>query len=425
MSAAASLMHEGKDRRISHLVVLMVLTVATGLCLGEQSQTRPAPGRRRNPPSRVIQLPPPNTTGVLALEQALLRQNLPGVMGPQSLGVMEIGQLLWATATGSPLAASTGEATLVLYVVSTDGVYRYVPNGHYLEQVSPQALLGAMQISVLPQQAAAGCGILMTLSYATRPGRSDTPGRRVMLLETGQRIQNLRLEASALGLSMSIPQQYDGPSLVKGLNLPRNTEILFALFVGYRSGQAASNLPSPVTGPGQTQAAKRAALVVAQSGFMDEELFETNRVLNTAGIQTILVSQAAGPVTGVQGGTAQAAVALDALKIDDVDAVVFIGGPGASSYAASPAAMTLAREASSKQKILAAISTAPAVLASAGAVNGRRVTAAETEREALVKAGAVFVGEDAVERDGLLITASGPSAAGLFGQAIAAALQGG
>jgi protease I len=425
MSAAASLMHNGKYRRISHLIVLVVLTVATGLCLGEQSQTRPAPGRRRNPPSRLIQLPPPNTTGVLALEQALLRQNLPGVMGSQPLGVTEIGQLLWATATGSPLAASTGEATLVLYVVGTDGVYRYVPNGHYLEQVSPQAVLGAMQMTVLPQQAAAGCGILMTQSSATRPGRSDTPGRRAMLLETGQRIQNLRLEASALGLSMSIPQQFDGPGLVRGLNLPRNTEILFALFVGYRSGQMTSSLPSPLTGPAQTQPTKRAALVVGQNGFMDEELFETNRVLSTAGIQTVLVSQAAGPVTGVQGGTAQAAVALDALKIDEVDAVVFIGGPGASTYVASPAAMTLARDANSKQKILAAISTAPAVLASAGVVNGRRVTAAETEREALVKAGAVFVGEDPVERDGLLITASGPSAAGLFGQAIATALQGG
>jgi protease I len=316
------------------------------------------------------------------------------------------------------------EGVLVLYVVSTDGAYRYVPNGHYLEQTSPQGLLGAMQTSVVPQQTAAGCGILMTVSSRARPGRTDTPARRVLLLETGQRIQNLRLEAAALDLTLSVPQQFDGPAMVRVMGLPRNTEILFALFAGHRSGQMAGSVPSPLAGTAAVQGSKRAALLVPQNGFNDEEFSETNRVLNAAGIQTILVSNGPGPVTGVKGLVAQASVALGQLNIDGVDAIVLIGGPGASTYASSLAAMALVRDASSKNKIVAAISTAPVILASAQLVSGKKVTAAETEREVLVRAGAVFTGSD-VERDGSLITASGPAASARFGQAIAEALQGG
>jgi len=426
MNVPARVNRKGKSPHVSYLVWMMGLAVTSGLCLGQQTPGTTTPPRRRNAPLKIV-LPPPNTGGSVTLEQALLGQNASQAMTAQPLAATEIGQLAWAAATGSALVQSDispgSDGTLQLYVVGSDGVYGYVPNGHYLEQVSPQGLLGALGMSVMPQQTTAGCAFLVTTSSRTRTGRSDTPARRAMLLETGQRIQNLRLQATGLGLAVAMPQQFDGAMIAKATSLPRNAEILLVLFVGYRSGLTAGTMGTQGAAIGQVQAPKKAALIVSQTNFRDEELLETSRVLNAAGVQTVVVSGRTGSVTGMLGGVVQASVLLSQLRIDDVDAVVFIGGTGAAEYANSPVAHGVAKDAIGKGKVLAAISVAPTILANAGLVNGMRVTAFETERESLVKAGAIFTG-NTVERDRLLITANGPAASTLFGQAIAEALQG-
>ena len=426
MNAPVRTRREGRRPRASYLAWIVALTVTAGLCLAQQMPGNPSPVRRRNAPARTVQLPPPNTGGSVTLEQALLGQNASSAMIGQPLAMVEIGQLVWAAAAGTALvqgASADADGSLQLYVLASDGLYRYVPRGHTLEQVSQQGLLGAAGASVTPQQAAAGCGILMTLSSRTRTSRADTPARRATLLETGQRIQNLRLQAMGLGLAVAIPQQFDALSMARAVGLPRNTEILFMLFVGYRPGQTAGSEGTPrwtLAGPVQTS--KKAALIVAEKGFQDEEFAEIDRILIAAGVETIVVSSHAGPVTGTSGKVAQASMPLGELRVDDVDVVVFVGGPGAAEYANSPAAHAVIRETLTKGKILAAISTSPTILAHAGLAAGVRLTASETERETLVKAGAVFTG-NALERDRLVITANGPAASGLLGQAIVEALR--
>jgi len=408
------------------IVGLMVVTGG----LAQQSQPRPSSstGRsRRGTPVQVVQrLPPPNTTGGVSLEQALLGQNLSSEMTPQPLDWRDVGQLVWATAAGTALLQPATPADLAgplqLYVVAYDGVYRYVPMTHALEQVSPQPMLAALGLAVIPQQPAAGCALLVTTASRTRI-RSDSPARRAMLLETGQRVQSLRLQAASLGLALAMPPQFDGATMAKALAMPRDTEILCILFVGYRPGQTGTPVGLPWSTPTTGQVPKRAALIVAAAGFRDEELSETHGVLNAAGVQTVVVSRRSGPITGASGGTAQALVPLSQLRVDDVDAVVFIGGPGAAEYANDPIAHGIARDAIAKGKVLAAICVAPTILANAGLLNGVKVTAFETERETLVKAGAIFTGNP-VERDRLVITANGPAASAVFGQAIVAALQG-
>ena len=123
------------------------------------------------------------------------------------------------------------------------------------------------------------------------------------------------------------------------------------------------------------------------------------------------------------GGVAEAVVLLDGLRVDDFDAVVFIGGSGAVQYVSSPVALGLVREAADKGKILAAIGVAPVVLANAGVLTGVRATSLLTERVKLQLAGADYTGMP-VERDGPIITASDPEAANLFGKAIVDAISG-
>jgi protease I len=174
---------------------------------------------------------------------------------------------------------------------------------------------------------------------------------------------------------------------------------------------------------GETAAgAKKVVLVVPSANFRDEELFETRRVLTEGGIEVVIASSKIGPLQGTLGGIAASEVTLDKVRVEDFDAVVFIGGPGAIEYFANPTALGIVREAAARYKVIAAICIAPTVLANAGVLRGVRATGFITQREAMRKGGAQYTGTG-VERDGLVITGSGPSAAVPFAQAVSAAIK--
>ena len=145
------------------------------------------------------------------------------------------------------------------------------------------------------------------------------------------------------------------------------------------------------------------------------------RILNAAGIQVVIASTRLGVIRGMVGGIAEAGVLLSQLRLDDFNAVVFIGGDGAREYFNNPDALNIARQAVAQGKVLAAISTAPIILANAGVLRNVRATSYITERAALQQAGAIYTGNH-VERDGLIITSIGPVAVVQFASAIAEAL---
>ena len=170
------------------------------------------------------------------------------------------------------------------------------------------------------------------------------------------------------------------------------------------------------------QTAKKAVLIVPAAQFADAELFETQRILNEAGIASVVASSKMGELQGVYGGIAASEITLDNLKVEDYEAVVFIGGPGAADYFNNPAVLRIVREASARNKVIAAISDAPMILSNAGVLRGIRATCLPQQREQMKKAGAQFTGS-AVERDGLIITANDSSVAVQFARAIVTVLK--
>ena len=121
------------------------------------------------------------------------------------------------------------------------------------------------------------------------------------------------------------------------------------------------------------------------------------------------------------GRRTKATILLKDISVDDYDAIIFIGGLGAQEYFDNPVALDIARQTVEKQKVLAAICIAPAILANADLIDGVRVTGFISEQPRLEGAGAIYTGVP-VEWDGLIITASGPPAAVQFGRAIAEAI---
>ena len=163
---------------------------------------------------------------------------------------------------------------------------------------------------------------------------------------------------------------------------------------------------------------KSVIFIVAQNNFRDEELLVPQRVLESRKIRTAVAARTREKAIGKLGAEVRPEYTLADIKANDFDGIVFVGGPGAMSYFEDDGAWGLARSFAAAKKIVGAICIAPTILANAGLLMGRKVTAFYSEEETLKRRGAEFTGMS-VEVDGNFITASGPEAAQEFGEKIA------
>lgn len=166
---------------------------------------------------------------------------------------------------------------------------------------------------------------------------------------------------------------------------------------------------------------KTVVMIISPQNFRDEELFDTKKALEGAGATVTVASTSLDEATGMLDGTATPDILVKDIKVADFDAVIFVGGGGASVYWDDPAAHAIAKETVTSGKILGAICIAPVTLAKAGVLKDKNATVWKSEKSKLEDAGATYTGA-AVEVDGKIITANGPKAAKQFGRAIAEAL---
>ena len=167
---------------------------------------------------------------------------------------------------------------------------------------------------------------------------------------------------------------------------------------------------------------KKAVLIIAHEGFRDEEFLEPKKVLEDGGVMVTVASSFLGTATGMLGAKAEPDILLEDVKAEDYDAVVFIGGSGASEYWNNTTAHSIAREALEKGKLLGAICIAPVTFGNAGLLKGRKATVFQSEVDKIKARGAIYTGV-AVERDGNIITGQGPAFAREFGKALLSAME--
>ena len=153
--------------------------------------------------------------------------------------------------------------------------------------------------------------------------------------------------------------------------------------------------------------------VIAPERFRDEELFETQSVLERAGHQSVIASTKLGLCPGSRGGYAEAIRTLDKESGFAYDAIVFVGGGGTTQLFGNADAWRIAREAMATGKVVGAICLAPVILANAGVLAGRQATVAGTQAATLEAKGAYYTGPG-VTVDGRLVTANGPKSSRAF-----------
>ncbi len=162
---------------------------------------------------------------------------------------------------------------------------------------------------------------------------------------------------------------------------------------------------------------KSLLMIIAPENFRDEELFVTKNVLESRGAKVMVASLRKGIAKGMLGSTIMVNYTIYEINVSDFDAVVFVGGAGATIYFENERALEIARSAYGEGKVVGAICLGPVILARAGILEGKHATVWKGARDELEKAGVIYTGRD-VEVDGKIVTASDPKAAEEFALAI-------
>jgi len=163
------------------------------------------------------------------------------------------------------------------------------------------------------------------------------------------------------------------------------------------------------------------ALILAAPDFEDLELLYPMLRLREAGIEVTVAGLGEERYTGKRGHPVQVDGPVSAYTGERFDVIVIPGGYGPDHLRTDDDVMQIVRRQMQDGRLVAAICHGPWVLASAGVLQGRKVTAWPSIRGDLRNAGADVVDEEVVT-DGNLVTSRKPDDLPAFCRAILGAL---
>ncbi len=191
--------------------------------------------------AEIIKLAKPNKSGSMPLEQAITVRRSRRHFLPKSLSLEQISQLVWAAQgqdAGSryrttPSAGAT--YPLELFVITDEGMFRYLPAKHALEKLADQDLRSPLASAAWGQQfiQAAPLTLFFAAEFIRTTGHYGKRGIRYVYMEAGHAAQNVHLQAEALGLGSVAVGAFDDAAVSKVLSLPQNLEPIYMVPIGY------------------------------------------------------------------------------------------------------------------------------------------------------------------------------------------------
>ena len=196
---------------------------------------------RAAPTGSTIELPAPRTDGDLSLEETLAARRSIRDFTPEELTLEEISQLLWAaqgiTASwGGRTAPSAGALyPLEVYVATSDGLSRYLPEGHRAESISTADVREALAEAALGQAAVADAPAVFVITAVPARTEAKYGGRaeRYVHMEAGHVAQNVLLQAVALGLAGVPMGAFADEEVARVLGLPPGEVPLYLIPLGH------------------------------------------------------------------------------------------------------------------------------------------------------------------------------------------------
>jgi SagB-type dehydrogenase family enzyme len=192
--------------------------------------------------ARTIELPQPSIVGKTSLEEAIFRRRSERTFQDKELPIEFISQLLWSAqgitdnTYGLRAAPSSGALyPLSLYLLKKDGVFRYLPDGHRLLQLSDQDIRPQLARASLGQDyiKEAPIDIVIAANFTITQAKYGARAFRYVCMETGHAAENIQLQATALGLG-AVPVGAFWDDVVRNnLKLPDNQDPLYIIPIGH------------------------------------------------------------------------------------------------------------------------------------------------------------------------------------------------
>jgi protein deglycase len=147
----------------------------------------------------------------------------------------------------------------------------------------------------------------------------------------------------------------------------------------------------------------KTALLLLADGFEEIEAVTIVDVLRRGDVAVTTASLSGRHVRGSHDIIVQSDVSLDAVSVDNFDALVLPGGPAAQTLRDEARVQAIIRRAAAAGKLVAAVCAAPGALEAAGVLKGKRATAYPgTELPSATRV------EQSVVEDGNIVTSRGP-----------------
>ncbi|MDD3098524.1 MAG: DJ-1/PfpI family protein [Candidatus Pacebacteria bacterium] len=181
-------------------------------------------------------------------------------------------------------------------------------------------------------------------------------------------------------------------------------------------------VPKEIKPTSQMIEGKKILLVIAFNDFQDKEYFVPKEVFEKVGFLVETVSTQKGLAKGIEGGEVIIDIKVDEVQTGDYEAVVFCGGPGMAKELDNEGFLKLSQNFYEKDKVVAAICVAPALLAKAGILENKKATVWSSSLnkdyiKILEENGGIYSDESIVISENI-ITANSPEVAYEFGQSI-------
>lgn len=119
---------------------------------------------------------------------------------------------------------------------------------------------------------------------------------------------------------------------------------------------------------------KKIAILIAYKDFEDEGYFISKNILERADANLVTVSNQKGTAIGSNGGEVNVDLSFNKLNLEEVEALILIGGQESLKYLDNEGLYDLIREAYSQNKLIGAMSISPVILANSGILKGKKAT---------------------------------------------------
>jgi protease I len=167
---------------------------------------------------------------------------------------------------------------------------------------------------------------------------------------------------------------------------------------------------------------KSVLIVIAPKNFHDDEFSSTYDSLAHNDVRITVASTDTAPATGMFGTVIKPDIPLEKSNATDFDALIIIGGSGCEQLWDNENLHAIIRNFDSEEKLIAAMCIAPMVLARAGILVDKIVTAYPAVRDEIGKC-CMRCTDAEVEISGNIITCSQPKAAASFAKSIIGVLK--